>query len=450
MLMRLRRIASHVPAGLTFLLLGGLGLWGVRNDWRVPYWGKEDSSTEEVPSTVEVVPDPSPASPIVPKFPEEWLKLIRFSSTRAVDKAGIKEVSAETRALAQHVTANATLDYLPSRYVELHSPVAGRVWSVEKELGEPVGKGEVLAVIDATDVGRAKADFLLSLTQVSHHKQVLQRLQSARAALPERSLLEEQTALRDARIRLLNDQQKILNLGLHLRLTGMEDMPEEQASRQLRLLGLPEKIRSRVDPETLTANLLPLTAPFDGQLVSHPHAAPGQVVGTLQDREPLFTLADTRELHIDIEVHSEDVRLLRIGQTVEFLPANEGGTPATGVLAHISPEVNEKTRNVLAHAEVANSDGRLRPHTFGTARVVIRRAEQAVVVPSAAVQTDGSWSFVFVKRADDTFQVRPVETGLREHEWTEVRGVQPDEKVVATGSYVLRSALFKERIVGGD
>ena len=57
---RLRRIVSHVPAGLTLLLLGGLGVWGVRNDWRIPYLGKEDSSTEEAPSTVEVVPASNP------------------------------------------------------------------------------------------------------------------------------------------------------------------------------------------------------------------------------------------------------------------------------------------------------------------------------------------------------------------------------------------------------
>src|SRR5262249_41300455 len=161
--------------------------------------------------------------------------LVHFPSAESVHKAGIQVAPALARALAQYVTAHAMLDYMPSRYVELHSPVAGRVWSVEKELGEPVTKGEALAVIDAAEVGKAKADFLQSLSQVAYRKQVLQRLQAARTSLPDRSILEEQTALRDARIRLLNDQQKLLNLGLGFHLKDIEDLSEDQAGRQLRL-----------------------------------------------------------------------------------------------------------------------------------------------------------------------------------------------------------------------
>jgi cobalt-zinc-cadmium efflux system membrane fusion protein len=439
-----------VPAALTLLALGALGAWGMRHDWRLPRWGKDDAGKEETAAVVEVVPDPSPPTPPDPDFPAEWQKQVHFPSAESARKAGIQVAAAQTRAMSQYVTASAMLDYVPTRYVELHSPVAGRIWSVEKELGEPVARGDVLAVIDAAEVGRAKADFLQSLSQVSYRKKVLERLQSARTSFPDRSILEEQTALRDARIRLLNEQQRLLNLGLAFHLKDVEDLPEEQVSRQLRLLGLPEKVRGRVDPETTTANLLPLAAPFAGQLVTHPHAAPGQVVGMAQEREPLFVLADIRELHIELEVHLEDVALLRLGQSVEFVPANEGGTSATGKLAHISPEVNEKTRNVPVHAEVANPDGHLRPRTFGTGRVLIRRADTAVVVSRAAVQTEGRWCFVFVHAADDSFQVRPVVTGLRDPEVIEVRGVQPGEEVATTGSYVLKSALFKDRIAGGD
>jgi RND family efflux transporter MFP subunit len=239
-----------------------------------------------------------------------------------------------------------------------------------------------------------------------------------------------------------------------VRLKDLEDLPEEQAGRQLRLLGLPEHVRGQVDPETLTANLLPLAAPFDGQVVTHPHAARGQVVGPTpgRDTEPLFVVADTRELHIDMEVHLEDIPQLRVGQEVAFAPANANGPSATGKIAHISPEVNEKTRNVQVHAEVENPDGRLRPRTFGTGKVLIRQESEAVVVPTEAVQSEGATSFVFVRVADDAFQVRPVVPGLRDAsaKVTEVRGVRPGEEVATVGSYVLKSELFKERIAGGD
>jgi cobalt-zinc-cadmium efflux system membrane fusion protein len=450
----LRRVASYIPGLLTLAVLGGVGLWGVRNDWRLPtlaaLQGQESSTKEEDADAVKVVAMEAPPTPVDPEFPAELLKEVRFPSEDAVAKTGIAVAKADVRPMAQYVTANAMLDYVPSRYVELHSPVQGRIWSVERELGAPVKKGDVLVVIDAAEVGKVKADFLQGLAQVHYRNEVLQRLQAARTSLSEQRIFDEQAALREARARLLADQQWLLNLGFAVRLKDFEGLAQEEAGRQLRLLGLPETVRHRVDPDTLTANLLPLTAPFDGQVVTHPHAAPGQLVGTAQSQngEPLFVVADIRELHIDLEVHVEDAPHLRVGQAVRFDPANANGTPATGEIAHISPEVNEKTRNVQVHAEVANTDGRLRPHTFGTGRVLIRQEPEAVVVPTEALQSEGRFSFVFVRVAPDTFQVRAVQPGLRDGQFTAVRGVAAGDEVVTAGSYVLKSELFKERIAG--
>jgi cobalt-zinc-cadmium efflux system membrane fusion protein len=105
---------------------------------------------------------------------------------------------------------------------------------------------------------------------------------------------------------------------------------------------------------------------------------------------------------------------------------------------------------VTVHAEVDNPDGRLRPNAFGTGRIILRERPDAVVVPSEAVQTDGSTSLVFVRVSDTGFEARPVEPGLREGDLVEVSGVRPGEEVVTTGSFALKSELLRERITGGD
>jgi cobalt-zinc-cadmium efflux system membrane fusion protein len=452
----IRWAASHIPGLLTLLALAGVAVWGVRNDWRLPsfaaLWGGA-ADKEDPPETVQVVPDPAPPTPVDPKFPADLLKLLRFPSADSVDKAGIKCEPAKVRPMAQCVTASAMLDYVPSRYVELHSPVLGRIWSVEKELGAPVKKGDVLALIDAAEVGTAKAEFLQALVQAGLKRDFAAgaRQASQRGALPEPDLRAAEAALREAEVRLQTAEQRLLNLGLRVRQKDFEALSSEEAGRRLRLLGLPDAVVRRIDPEALTANLVPLSAPFDGEVVTHPHAAPGQVVGTTQAREgeALFVVADIRELHIELDVHVEDVHLLRLGQSVTFVPS-AGGAPATGKLAHISPEVNARTRTVPAHAEVANPDGSLRPHTFGSGRVVIRDDPLAVVVRNEAVQSEGPFSFVLVRVADDTFQVRPVVPGLRDEQFTAVQGVRDGEDVVYVGGYALKSELFRERIAEGD
>ena len=199
--------------------------------------------------------------------------------------------------------------------------------------------------------------------------------------------------------------------------------------------------------ETMTANLLPLTAPFDGQVVDR-NAATGEVVLATQPKT-LFIVADIRQVHVDLDVNPEDMAAVRVGQPIRFRP-NDGGPEAKGEVSHLSPEVNDKTRRVQVHAEVANEDRRLRPNTFGSGQIIIAERTRAVVVPSEAVQSDGKASLVFVRVSPTVFEARPVQLGLRERNLVEVSGVREGEEVVTTGSYLLKSELQKDRIAGDD
>jgi cobalt-zinc-cadmium efflux system membrane fusion protein len=450
-------IADRIPALLTLALLASLGIWGARNDWKVPALGgvaDPEEKEKEKTESVKVVRDKTfgEAKSLLSDPPR-----IEFPSADLVRASGIESDSVKTRHMAQFVTANGMLDYEPYRYAQLAPRAAGTVWWVEKELGEPVHRGEVLALIDSTDVGRAKADFLQSLELVELRRASLDRLQSAQGAVSGGNLREAQANLREARLRLFNDHQRLLNLNLPFRVEDVAKLPEDQQVKHMRLLGLPEKLQKQVNPETLTANLLPLTAPFDGRLVRHPHAAPGEVVGTNQ---PLFAVGDTTRLHIDLEINPPDAGLLRVGQTVTFVAADRPGEKTgkearaagapKGKLSHISPEVNEKSRRIQVHAELENPDERLRPNTYGTGYILVREKPDAVAVATEAIQweieKEVSSPYVFVRVSETVFHVRPVQLGLVDGGFTEVDGLRPGDIVVTTGGHVLKSELLKERI----
>src|SRR5262249_21557717 len=154
-------------------------------------------------------------------------KRIEFPSAEAVRKAGIRVAPAQVQALAHYVTANGMLDYEPSRYAQLASRAPGTVFRVEKEIGDKVQKGEVLALFESAGVGRAKADLVQSLAQVDVRTKTLQRLKLAGEVVSGGHLSEAEAALREARIRLFNDQQKLLNLGVMLRLEDVAALPDE-------------------------------------------------------------------------------------------------------------------------------------------------------------------------------------------------------------------------------
>jgi cobalt-zinc-cadmium efflux system membrane fusion protein len=456
-------IAVRLPTALTLALLAGLAVWGSRNDWKLPALhadpaepGKESLARVKVISGTEANGSDEPSSPVARQA------RIEFPSADAVHAAGIEVVAVKNRDLSRYVIANGMLDYEPYRYAQLAARAPGTIWWVEKELGEPVHKGEVLALIDCADVGKAKADFLQSLALLEVRTAALDRLKSAAGAISGGNLSEAQANLRDARIRLFNDHQRLLNLNLSFRWEDVAKLAEDQQVKYLRLLGLPEKLRKELDPETLTANLLPLTAPFSGRLVRHPRAAPGEVVATNQ---PLFAVGDITELHIELEANREDVGLLALGQEVVFVPADLSAETRTGTddkttriargkLSHISPEVNEKSRRVQVHAELENRQELFRPNTYGTGRILVREQRGVPAVPTDAVQwemrPEGRSHFVFVALSETSFQVRPVKMGLEDNGFIQVDGVQSGEMVVTTGSYVLKSELFKERIGSED
>jgi cobalt-zinc-cadmium efflux system membrane fusion protein len=465
---RSRRVAAwvvaRVPTVLILALIAGLAIWGARNDWKFSRAGDDQAGSKEKedPNKTKVIVDSDRPGEDKTESVAARQPRIEFPSADAVRATGIEVAPVSKRDMAQFVTANGTLDYEPYRYAQLAPRAPGTVWWEEKKMGELVQKGEVLALIDSADVGRAKGDFLQSLAQVEIRKAALDRFQSAAGAVSGGNLNEARAALREANLRLFNDHQRLLNLNLPFRVEDVAKLPEDQQVRFLRLLGLPEKLRNRIDPETLTANLLPLTAPFNGRLLRHPRAAPGEVVATNQ---PLFVVGDTTDLHIELEVNPEDATHLRLGQEVTFVPAGVPGETnvsmkelaersAHGKLIHISPEVNEKTRRVEVHAEVENHDERLRPNTYGTGRILVEVKPGAVAVPTEALQWDvqpaGRQYYVFVRLSETSFQVRPVKPGLVDGGFTQVDGVQPGEKVVTTGGHILKSELLKERIGSED
>ncbi len=325
----LQSVGRHAATGAVLGVLVGLLGWGHHYHWKAPpfaaLWSSQATAeqaakSEDLRAEVVAVETEGEETPGPPSRYQ-----IRFRSPGAMSKAGIRTAEVAERSLARYVVANGVLDFDQTRYAELSSRAPGTVWSVEKQEGDAVRKGDVLALVACADVGRAKSDFLHALWEVAVKSRALQYMQAAAGAIPERQLREGDAQLRAARIRLLSDQQALVNFGLSIRLEDWQDLSEDQAAARVRVLGLPEHV-ARSDPASLPANLLPMTAPFDGRVVRRDMVV-GEVVGTTQ---PLFVVADLRRLWILLDVRLEDADLLALGQEVTFQSDSGSGHVARG------------------------------------------------------------------------------------------------------------------------
>jgi cobalt-zinc-cadmium efflux system membrane fusion protein len=455
----LRFLLGQVPNALVLGVLGGLLFWGHAYHWQVPKFSEvmrhEEAEVRQV--------DPDDTLPGAADLPVKEasaqipaLEPVFFESADAVRKSGIEMAVVEQRPMVQEVVALASVNYDQSLLAQLSARVAGTVWSVEKKVGEPIKQGEIMAIIEALDVGRAKSEFLQAVVSSELRDDTLLRMRQYQSSMSDRGLREAEAAAREARIKLFNAQQTLINLGLPVRLEDVANLHDRELVERVHFLGLPKKVVARLDPQKTTANLVPLVAPFDGIVIGR-----DIVVGELVEPSSSgqFVVADVRRMWIELDVLKEDAFRIRRGQEVAF--AVEGlKNEVHGEISWISTEVNKRTRmmsarvevdNPLVHGESPGSDGQrlLRANMFGVGRIRIHENPAAIVVPSQAIQRDGAAAVVFVRTNERVFQPRPVELGIVNDLYTEVlTGLKPGDRIAAAGSHVLKAEVVKKRLAG--
>ena len=384
---------------------------------------------------------------------KNYHRRIQFASLEAVEKAGVDVQLVDRQPIVEAVTANGEITYDKTRFASLSSRVPGTAWRVEKNVGDCVKAGEMLALVDAAEVGRAKTELIQALAQEELQGKAVKRLERLTEVVSGRQVQEAQAGLVQARARVLSAQQALANLGLAVSADELRGLPEAQLVERLHCLGIPERSSSASPTPGSTANLLPLRAPLDGVIVTRQVVA-GEVVDASR---VLFQLADTSRMWLTLNVPLEKAPLLSLGQAVRFRP-DGSREEVRGTLVWISTTADHQTRMVAVRAELPNPKGLLRNETFGTGQIILRHEPEAIVVPNEAIHWEGCCNVVFVRdkgyfdsrQSPKVFHVRTVRPGTKNGNLTEIiAGVLPGEVVATKGSDVLRAELLKNSLGEG-
>ena len=384
---------------------------------------------------------------------------IQFVSDEAVRRAGIEVGAAWQQPVRESVAAPGEV---ATRVAKLSSPLPGKISSVQAEVGSKVLKGDVLALVDAAEVGKAKGELLHAIAMLDARSKVLERQRklAEMGATSAASVAKAEAEVTEAQIRVVAAQQALINLGLPVAAEKLKGLSPEELGRRIQFLGLPPALAKTLNPETTSANLVPVMAPMDGVVAARKVAAGEQV----DSAKVLFIVADPQQIWLTLRVRQEDAKLLRArdsekgaaGQAVKFL-AGGSDREASAEVVWISGAVDEKTRTVEVRAEFTNPESALRVGTFGSGRIILREEKRAVVVPTEAIQWEGDCHVVFVRDKDyespgafKVFHTRTVRPGARDGSVTEIiAGVLPGEVVVTQGSGLLRSELLKNNFGEG-
>lgn len=372
------------------------------------------------------------------------LRRIQFATAADADKAGVKVELVWTAPAVEFVTGPGEIGCDQTKVAHLSARSPGTVWKVFKHLGQDVKAGDVLALVDAAEVGKTKAELLQALATLQLKEQTVASIKESAGAVPVARVREAEAAVREAEIRVGAGCQALTNLGLPLKAADVRPLTADQLQAKLHLLGVPADIAATLGT-TATTNLLPLVAPLDGRVMSRDVVA-GEVVDAARI---LFEVVDTRFLWLTLDVKGEDAHRVAVGQTVRFRPDNGRGE-LTGKIAWRNSQADMKTRTVKVRADLADPDRKLVSNTFGAGKVILREEEKAVSVPTEAVHWEGCCNVVFVRdrhylKSDyKVFHVRKVRVGARDDKNTEIAaGLLPGELVVTKGSGLLLTELLR-------
>ena len=383
-----------------------------------------------------------------------YQRRIQFASVEAVHQAGVDVEIVERQPVSEWVSGNGEITYDATLLASLSPRVPGTAWQILKNIGDPVREGDVLAVVDAMEVGRAKSDLVKALVAEDLAQKNANRLAKlSGGAIAGKYVIEAEAELSQSQAQVLSCEQALANLGLRVDVSTLRSLDKKSVIDRLRFLGLPDDLSRRFDAQTTTANLIPIRSPLDGVILDRK-----VVVGEAVDpTRILFQVADPGRMWLTVNIALEEARVISIGQPVRFRP--DGSlSEVTGMLTWISTAADKQTRMVKVRADLPNPDKQLRDETFGTGRIVLREEQKAIVVPKNAVHWEGCCHVVFVRDKDyftspkcpKVFHVRSVRMGAKNGEFTEIiAGVLPGEVVVTKGSDVLRSQLLKNNLGAG-
>ena len=105
----------------------------------------------------------------------------------------------------------------------------------------------------------------------------------------------------------------------------------------------------------------------------------------------------------------------------------------TGRLSSLDNEIDTTTGTVKFRAAFENKKATLFPNQFVNARLLVKTLNNVVLVPSAAVQHNGTAAFVYIVKPNKTVTVQPITTLTSNEQVTAVQGVGANTPLATSG-----------------
>jgi len=331
----------------------------------------------------------------------------------------VKVAPAELIKLAGDIQVVGTVTFHEDHYAVVGPLVTGRISKLVAGVGDKVRRGQVIAEIESSEVGQARADYVSA---------------KARSGAADANLRRE-TDLAEKKISSVREREQA-----HAQ-SVTEEAGVRAAVMRLRAIGLTPGDINEAEKHDLGGRVQ-IRSPISGTVIER-KVTLGQAVERSTDA---FKIADTSHVWVSLDLYEKDLARAHVGQEVEIRTDARPGEVFRGRVAFIVPVIDEATRTAKVRLEFPNPNGALHAGQLVTARIVAdpkQAISEVLAVPRSAIEQVEGKTVVFVQNSDG-FERRNVMLGTSGGDRVEVRkGLTAGEVVAVDGAFLLKSELLR-------
>jgi RND family efflux transporter MFP subunit len=155
----------------------------------------------------------------------------------------------------------------------------------------------------------------------------------------------------------------------------------------------------------------------------------------------LFEISDESTLWVEARLSPKDVHDIQLGATARVKIDNRW---LTGKVIQARHTLDEATRTLGVHIEIANPDDALHPGQFVSVLIEGKDKRQGIIVPLAAVMraADGDWQ-VFMETSPGRFEPKEVEVLQTVGDQMLIDGIAEGTTIVSKGAFFVQSEIAK-------
>jgi multidrug efflux system membrane fusion protein len=260
-----------------------------------------------------------------------------------------------------------------------------------------------------------------------------------------------QVVLDNAQATLERDKAQLANALIDLeRYRGLiadDSIPKQTFDSQVALVQQDKALaladQAQVDSAKLQLSFTQVTAPVSGRTGLR-QVDPGNMVHAT-DANGIVVITEVQPIYVLFPIPQDRLPLVRqrLGggarMPVDAYDSDGHTSLGSGTLLTIDNQIDPTTGTVKLKAEFPNRDAVLFPNQFINVRLHLDQIDHALTIPSAAVQRGAPGLYVYVVKADNTVQIRPLKLGPTEGDRVQVLdGLAANERVVVDGVDKLR------------